>query len=209
MDVPTLKLGWMEYIMAKNQINFSKMTETAKKQLDTFKSASYLLASEDLRYKAEKKSLQTELNLILKNRQNDLDNGLSLDDVVEKFPRIEVDRKIKVALDAHNATNAPLNEMLKESYVFIPDGMYEAYLRKINDGKRGDFLVCIRVFLDNLGIEELKQGQINKFAERMSDMFGSKYATSKSIVNDGKYTTVMKKQTFNKLFMAVFCDMAM
>ena len=41
----------------------------------------------------------------------------------------------------------------------------------------------------------------------MSDMFGARYAQSKKIVNDNILVTTISKAQFNKLFMAVFCDM--
>ena len=85
--------------------------------------------------------------------------------------------------------------------------MHSAYVKKIDEHKRGDFLEAIKQFLVNLGIEDCSQAQISKLAENMSDMFGARYATSKKIVNDGVMHTSINKVAFNKLFMAVFCDM--
>lgn len=44
--------------MAKNQINFSKMSKEAMAQLTSFKESALALAEEDLRYKAELKPLK-------------------------------------------------------------------------------------------------------------------------------------------------------
>lgn len=85
--------------------------------------------------------------------------------------------------------------------------MYLAYTKKIDEHKRGDFLTTISEFLTNLGIDGCTQGQISKLAENMSDMFGARYAQSKKIVENGTMHTVISKSQFNKLFMAVFCDM--
>lgn len=38
-------------------------------------------------------------------------------------------------------------------------------------------------------------------------MFGARYVQSKKIVNEGTLHTAISKAQFNKLFMAVFCDM--
>ena len=46
-----------------------------------------------------------------------------------------------------------LDEDLKSTYAFMPDGMYDSYVRKIELGKRGDFIECIKGFLENIGIE--------------------------------------------------------
>lgn len=193
--------------MAKNQINFSKMSKEATTQLKSFKESALAIAVEDLRFKAEIKPLKAQLESILANRQNDIDNGMNVDEVVAKFPRIEVDNKIRQAETAHKAIVEPLTKSIKETYIFIPDGMHEAYTKKINEHKRGDFLEAIKQFLVNLGIENCSQAQISKLAENMSDMFGARYAQSKKIVNDNTLVTAISKAQFNKLFMAVFCEM--
>lgn len=193
--------------MAKNQINFSKMSKEATTQLKSFKESALAIAVEDLRFKAEIKPLKAQLKSILANRQNDIDNGMNVDEVVAKFPRIEVDNKIRQAETAHKAIVEPLTKSMKETYVFIPEGMHEAYTKKINEHKRGDFLEAIKQFLVNLGIENCSQAQISKLAENMSDMFGARYAQSKKIVNDNTLVTAISKAQFNKLFMAVFCEM--
>lgn len=192
--------------MAKNQINFSKMSE-ATVQLHIFKDSALALATEDLRFKAEIKPLKAQLENILANRQNDLDNGMSVEEVCAKFPRIKVDNAIRKAETAHQAIIDPLNKNMKDTYKFVPDTMHTAYVKKIDEHKRGDFLEAIKQFLVNLGIEGCTQAQISKLAENMSDMFGARYATSKKIVNDGVMHTSINKAAFNKLFMAVFCDM--
>lgn len=193
--------------MAKNQINFSKMSKEATTQLKSFKKSALAIAVEDLRFKAEIKPLKAQLESILANRQNDIDNGMNVDEVVAKFSRIEVDNKIRQAETAHKAIVEPLTKSMKETYIFIPDGMHEAYTKKINEHKRGDFLEAIKQFLVNLGIENCSQAQISKLAENMSDMFGARYAQSKKIVNDNTLVTAISKAQFNKLFMAVFCEM--
>lgn len=193
--------------MSKNQINFSKMSKEATTQLNTFKESALAIAVEDLRFKAEIKPLKAQLESILANRQNDIDNGMSVDEVVAKFPRTEVDNKIRQAETAHKAIVEPLTKSMKETYAFIPEGMHEAYTKKINEHKRGDFLEAIKQFLVNLGIENCSQAQISKLAENMSDMFGARYAQSKKIVNDNTLVTAISKAQFNKLFMAVFCEM--
>ncbi len=193
--------------MAKNQINFSKMSKEATTQLKSFKESALAIAVEDLRFKAEIKPLKAQLESILANRQNDIDNGMNVDEVVAKFPRIELDNKIRQAEAAHKAIVEPLTKSMKETYIFIPDGMHEAYTKKINEHKRGDFLEAIKQFLVNLGIEDCSQAQISKLAENMSDMFGARYAQSKKIVNDNTLVTAISKAQFSKLFMAVFCEM--
>lgn len=193
--------------MAKNQINFSKMSKEATAQLHTFKESALALAKEDLRHKAEVKPLKAQLETILANRENDLAQGLSIDEVAVKFPRLEVDNAIRKAETEHKAIVEPLNKTMRETYAFIPETMYEGYKKKIEEHKRGVFLDAIKEFLVNLGIENCSQAQVSKLAENMSDMFGARYAQSKKIVENDTLTTTTSKAQFNKLFMAVFCDM--
>ena len=193
--------------MAKNQINFTKMSETASKQLQSFKDSALMFAKEDLRYKAEKKKLDDKLATILANRKIDLDNGISVDEVTAKYSRVEVDGQLVKLLEDHNAILEPIKKAMSDTYDFIPNNMYAAYEKKISEHKRGDFLNAIKNFLENLGITGCTSAQISTFAENMSDMFGAKYATSKKIVDEGSMVMALKKQQFNKLFMAVFCEM--
>lgn len=193
--------------MAKNQINFTKMSKEASAHLKSFKESALALAVEDLRFKAEIKPLKAQLETILANRQNDIENGLAVEEVLEKYPRVEVDNAIRKAQATHDAIVEPLNKAMKDTYTFIPDNMYVSYVKKIEEHKRGDFLTAISNFLVNLGIEGCTQGQISKLAENMSDMFGARYAQSKKIVEEDTLHTAISKARFNKLFMAVFCDM--
>lgn len=191
--------------MAKNQINFTKITEEARTQLNTFKESAYAIAEEDLRFKAEMKPFKARLEIILKNRDNDIKQGMSVDEVAEKFPRTEVDNEIRKAEDKHKKIVEPLNTEMKSTYKFVPDSLFDAYNKKINEGKRGDFLNAIKEFLTSLGLE-VSGAQLTKFAESMSDKLGAKYATSKAIIKNNTLVTAMKKNQFNKLFMAVFVD---
>ena len=193
--------------MARNQINFTKMNDTAKEQLRIFKESALEIAKEDLRFKAELKPLKAQLESILANRENDIKQGMSVDEVAQKFPRTEIDNAIRKCEAQHKAIVEPFNKSMKDTYAFVPETMHTAYVKKIDEHKRGDFLNAIKMFLENLGIENCTQGQVSKLAENMSDMFGARYATSKKIVNDGVMHTSISKQAFNKLFMAVFCDM--
>ena len=193
--------------MAKNQINFTKMSKEASAQLKSFKESALALAVEDLRFKAEMKPLKAQLESILANRQNDIDAGIPVDEVLAKYSRVEVDNAIRKAQTTHEAIIEPLNKTMRDTYAFIPENMYLAYTKKIDEHKRGDFLTAISEFLNNLGIDGCTQGQISKLAENMSDMFGARYAQSKKIVENGTMHTAISKAQFNKLFMAVFCDM--
>ena len=115
--------------MSKNQINFTKMSQEAMSQLTTFKENALLIAKEDLRFKEAMKPLKVKLEEILSNRENDLAQGLSLEEVCDKFPRIDVDNAIRKLENEHKAIIEPLNKAMRETYAFIPNNMHEAYDR--------------------------------------------------------------------------------
>lgn len=79
-----LKIGEREAIMANNQINFKNISTEASAQISSFKESALAIANEDLRFKAEIKPLKAKLEAILANRENDLAQGLSVDEVVAK-----------------------------------------------------------------------------------------------------------------------------
>lgn len=100
----------------------------------------------------------------------------------------------------------PLNAALKATYEFIPASLYTAYEKKIEEGKRGDFLESIKKFLENLGIEEVSQSALCKLSERISDKLGVSCSNSKKLLDEGKFASTLKSNQFAKLFMSVFCD---
>ena len=56
---------------------------------------------------------------------------MNLDDVIRKHSSVEVDKAIRAENNLHKETLKPLNEDLKSTYAFMPDSMYDSYVRKI------------------------------------------------------------------------------
>lgn len=193
--------------MLKKSINFKKMSEHAMSQINSFKSTMIAIAAENVQYHTTMKQLENKLNAIKENRQNDLDQGMSMNDVIAKYSTLEVDKEISAEKLRHKEALKPLNEELASTYEFIPENMYSAYVRKIEDGKRGEFLNAISAFLTNLGIESSTESQIRAMAERMSDCMGAKISNANDIVAGGDFHSVLKERSFYKLFMSVFCDL--
>jgi len=132
--------------MSKKTINFKNMTEQAKNQLDTFKKSMVEIAIENVAFYETKKQLEKRLEAIKESRKNDLDQGMALNDVLIKYPTIEVDNEIRKETLRHKEVLKPLEEGLNSAYTFIPETMYAAYIRKIEEGKRGEFLDAISAF---------------------------------------------------------------
>ena len=191
----------------KKTINFATIAQENKNTLAGYVQARYDLAKEDARYKAEKKPLLTRKESILKDRENDINAGMSWDEATSKHSIEEVDRLLRVAERTHKELAEPFRQAQKDSYTFIPEGMYEAYKKKISEGKRGDFLDNIEAFFVNLGIIENPAPAVRKVAESISDKLGARVATSNKLLKTGALCTEMSKHQFNNLFMAVFCDM--
>lgn len=192
--------------MSKAAINYNKINMQSLSYLKDFMGARIAVAKEDIRHKDENKRLKDKLEEIHKNRESDLAQGIPLDDVIRKHSTVEAENAIRKEENRHKEVLKPLNEALKDTYAFMPEGMYDSYVRKIELGRRGDFIECIRGFLENIGIEEVSQSALCKLSEQISDYLGVCVSTSKKLLEDGVFSSAMRKSQFNKLFMSVFCD---
>lgn len=192
--------------MSKTPINFEAIDGKSLAYLNAFVTARIAIAKEDIRHMAEMKPLKAKLETIYENREIDLKNGMNLDDVIRKHSSIEVDKAIRVENNLHKETLKPLNDDLKSTYAFIPDGIYDSYVRKIELGKRGDFIECIKGFLENIGIEEVSQSALCKLSEQFANRLGVSVSNSKQLLEEGIFSSTMKDRQFNKLFMSIFCD---
>lgn len=195
--------------MSKKSINFKNMTEQSMNQISSFKTTMVAIAKENITYHVTMKQLDKKLDAIKENRNNDLDQGIDLNDVLVKYPTLDVEKEIKVEILRHKGVIKPLNEELSSTYAFIPENMYDAYVKKIEEGKRGMFLDSMSEFLNNLGIEEYTDSQVRALAERMSDNLGGIISKADTIADGGNFHDIMRKRTFCKLFMSVFCDLYM
>lgn len=193
-------------IMSKAPINFNSINTDSLGYLQNFADARIAIAKEDQRHKEVLKPLRAKLDTIHQNRETDLAQGLSLDDVLQKHSTVETEKAIRQENELHRDILKPLNSTLKDTYVFMPDGMYDAYVRKIEQGKRGNFIDCIRQFLENIGIEEVSQSALGKLSERMSDHLGVSISNSKKLLEEQLFASTMGVSQFNKLFMSIFCD---
>lgn len=195
--------------MSKKSINFKSMSEKATNQLNSFKTTMIEMAKENVAYHTTMKQFENKLETIKENRNNDLEQGMNENEVVAKHPTLEVEKAMNREKLRHEKALAPLKDTLQDTYAFVPEDMYTAYVRKIEDGKRGDFLNAIAEFLNRLGIESFTDTQVRAMAERMSDCLGAKVSNATTIVKNEELHSVLKKRAFYKLFMSVFCDLYM
>ncbi|KAI4438935.1 hypothetical protein FMM80_00685 [Schaedlerella arabinosiphila] len=191
--------------MAK-KINFEKINAKAMAQVQNFAAARVSIAKEDRRFKEIIKPLNKKLDKIFEDRENDLAQGIDKEEVFRKHSTIETENAIRKATAEHREAVKPLNAALKATYEFIPASLYTAYEKKIEEGKRGDFLESIKKFLENLGIEEVSQSALCKLSERISDKLGVSCSNSKKLLDEGKFASTLNGNQFSKLFMSVFCD---
>lgn len=192
--------------MAKKTINFKGINAVAMEQIKAFAAARIAIAKEDRRFKEIIKPLNAKLEEIFKNRENDLAQGMDKDEVYQKHSTVETENAIRKATADHREAVKPLNAALKATYEFIPASLYAAYEKKVEEGKRGDFLESVKGFLENIGIEEVSQSALCKLSERISDKLGVSCSNSKKLLDEGKFASTLKSNQFAKLFMSVFCD---
>lgn len=192
--------------MSKKSIDFTQINSRALEQLQNFAATHIAIAKEDQQHKAEKKSLNAQLEAIHENRELNIKAGFPRDEVLIKFSTLEIDKAIRKEEDKHKEIMKPLNEELKNTYAFIPKNMYDGYMRKVELQKRGEYINYLSEFLGNLGIKETSQSALCKLAEQISDYLGVTVSKSGKLLKEHKFSCVMHKTQFNRLFMSVFCD---
>ena len=208
--------------MAKKfTVNFEQMDSLSKSVLVDWYSARKTYAEQQINHQNTMKDLDAELVKILENRQIDIDAGLDPENVAKKFPRDDVDSRILAEKESWKKASSDLNKRMNVAYKeFLPatetvtigekvckvSKAYVAYLNMVKNGKRGEFVAVCRKFCVDLGITATSQGQVNKFAERMSVLIGAKIASSAVVLATGHMTMEQSAKQFNKLFLSAFCD---
>lgn len=107
--------------MSKKPIDFTQINEKALAQLKNFSVARIAIAKEDQRHKEVISPLKKQLEAIHENRENDINAGLSRDEVIMKYSTVEVDNAIRKENDLHKEIMEPLNDELKSTYGFMED----------------------------------------------------------------------------------------
>ena len=82
--------------MSKKVIDFTQIDTKALAQLQNFAATRIAIAKEDQRHKAEKKSLNAQLEAIHENRELNIKAGFPRDEVLIKFSTLEIDKAIKI-----------------------------------------------------------------------------------------------------------------
>ena len=192
----------------KNQLTFENVNENTLVLLKKFQQARINLAKENEKYKKNKKPLNEKVKEVEEKRATLLATGMAIDEVTQKISRVEIDNQLRLLENEHKETIKPFNDTIKKAYsTTVPDELYNGYIKKITEDLNGVFLDNIRLFLTNLGLEKLRQGQVNRFANSIAPKIGAKISTDKSIIkNNGKLSDTYTKTQFKKLFLAVFVD---
>ena len=197
--------------MAKknNTINMTTINSEIKAQILDFAKARFTEALAVDAHQAVIKPLNEKLKKCLDNRKEELDKGVkTLEEVSALFPRIDIDRAINAENVLHEKVMLPLRDSFKATYAIIPDGMYDAYVLKITENKRGAFLDKCKEFLSGMGIIA-SDTAIRNMAESICSKIGARHTSAKTLVKNDNATFVsaMSKSQFNKLFMGAFADL--
>lgn len=185
------------------------INEEASTIMQTFANARISLAKEDLRHKKAMKPLKDKKEQILAKRKAELSKGeKTRDEIISMFPIEEIEASINAENVKHADINKPLNEKIEDALDLIPDATYDSYIKKIDNGKRGDFINNISLFLDEIGMNQKEQNpaQVRNFAETLSDKLGSRISNSRTLIEKKKFSSSMSKKQFGKLFLSIFCD---
>lgn len=179
---------------ANKKINFDTMNSGVINDLRTFKQVRLKLAQKANDFALARKPLQDKLDVAISTGNVELSNSLSAE--------------IEALTKAYKTEVSPINEELNRILGLVPQGMYDCYLKKINEGKRGDYLQACQEFVRRFGAKGTDTA-INKMAERLCDLIGIKSASNKMILEKNQFTSLYSKRQFNKMWMSAFCDYAL
>lgn len=179
---------------ANKKINFDTMNSGVINDLRTFKQVRLKLAQKANDFALARKPLQDKLDVAISTGNMELSNSLSAE--------------IEALTKAYKTEVSPINEELNRILGLVPQGMYDCYLKKINEGKRGDYLQACQEFVRRFGAKGTDTA-INKMAERLCDLIGIKSASNKMILEKNQFTSLYSKRQFNKMWMSAFCDYAL
>lgn len=86
--------------------------------------------------------------------------------------------------------------------VYVPVGMYDAFMKRILYGKRGSYIELVKRFLCRVGIEYTGNGQpITRFSEELMSKI-LKVSGKYNFEND--YIITISKKEFDKIFLLAF-----
>ena len=176
------------------KVNFTEMNQGVINDLRTFKSVRLKLAQEANDFALACKPVKDKFNV-----------AISCGDVEKsKDLALELENMKK----AYKEKIAPVTEELDRVLGLVPQGMYDAYLKKINEGKRGEYLQACQEFVRRFGAKGTDTA-INKMADRLCDLIGIKASSNKMILEKNQFTSLYSKPQFNRMWMSAFCDYAL
>lgn len=194
------------------KVSFTNFTDELRGYLHAFQPALVALAKSDAKFKVERKALLEKRDAILAQREQDIKNGISVDDAIRENSIIDLETKIKKLENAHKEEVKPLNEDIKKCYAFIPEGLYDAYKIKIIENNETSFLEKFDEFLLNIGIE-CGSKAVRAWSRKLSTNIGAACTSTATIAKaeqkgeEYRLTRAMSKTMFNKLFMSTFIDL--
>ena len=186
------------------KINFDSMNSGVIDDLRTSKQVRLELAQKANDFALARKPLQDKLDVAISTGDVELSKSLSseIEDLTKAY-KAEV-TPINKELNVRRLIVEELNRVLG----LVPQGMYDCYLKKINEGKRGEYLQACQEFVRRFGAKGTDTA-INKMAERLCDLVGIKASSNKMILEKNQFTSLYSKRQFNKMWMSAFCDYAL
>lgn len=195
--------------MSKNKnLDFTNnITSDALIAFTNFKTAIINKTKTDKEHSKVIKELNKELNTINDKRTKAISEGMTINEATSTFSTADVVTKITAVKRKHTYDIKPFVDDMKKAYTYLPDALYNGYVKKVTTFKAGMFKTAINEFLINIGFDSVNQSQINHFSDNISMLIGAKVTSSKKkIINDEKLTSEISKTAFNKLFVSAFCD---
>lgn len=92
-------------------------------------------------------------------------------------------------------------------YYLIPDNIYDAFMKKLLEGKRGDYINSVQEFLNNLGATyNGRSRSVDRLSEEIASYIFIKTGDYHGSADNKSYVITIKKNEFKRLFMEAFLN---
>ena len=203
------------------KINFGTINVDAMEKLSAYHKALSELKIIRATYKKEKERLEAEEAHVLKNRDEAMKNGMSLDEAISKFPTEIIHAQIRSAKNKYDEDSKPHNEAKKKAMALLDNSLYYSYqlcmtkgdlsatgVLNLKKGKKSEsikidksFKGIIADFLSKIGCKNQDNDTaLNKFADVMR-------VRTAGVIRSNKENTYIKMKSasqFNEIFMLAF-----
>ena len=185
------------------KVNFGTINAESLSTLSAFHVAMAKIDTINNSYKEKKAEVQSKLDTMLENRQNDIDAGIPTDEVIRKYDIAPLNKELRALSEAQKKELEPYKDAYKAAMSMLPDSLYEGYESAMKKGEMSALTSAIHPFLVEIGCITT-ESTTSKFAQIMAVRCSGSRKASKTEKKEGNYVANKKANQFKEIFMLAF-----